>query len=133
MTAVDLGPLKKLRIRHDNSHSQSSWYLDRVEIVDTKDDTTYMNQTASLLFIYTLCFFKNRFSCAIRYYFPCNRWLAVDEDDGQIARELVPVDEAFMKKDEDEEGTSTTLGLEQKCNTLNPSCILVKGSDKPES
>ncbi|TNM89906.1 hypothetical protein fugu_004140 [Takifugu bimaculatus] len=86
--AVDLGPLKKLRIRHDNSHSHSSWYLDRVEIVDTKDDTTY--------------------------YFPCNRWLAVDEDDGQIARELVPVDEAFMRKDEDEEGTSTTLGLEQK-------------------
>lgn len=40
LTAVDLGPLKKLRIRHDNSRSPSSWYLDRVEIVDTKDDTT---------------------------------------------------------------------------------------------
>lgn len=54
----------------------------------------------------------------------------MDEDDGQIARELVPVDEAFMKKDEDEEGTSTTLGLEQKCNSdLKPSYILVKGSD----
>lgn len=52
-----------------------------------------------------------------RYYFPCNRWLAVEEDDGQIARELVPVDEAFMRKDEDEEGTGggATLGLEQKC------------------
>ncbi|XP_058639789.1 lipoxygenase homology domain-containing protein 1 isoform X2 [Onychostoma macrolepis] len=87
ITAVELGPLKKLRIRHDNSH-QSAWYLDRVEIVDTKDDTTY--------------------------YFPCNRWLAVDEDDGQIARELVPVDEAFMRKDEDEEESGATLGLEQK-------------------
>lgn len=54
-----------------------------------------------------------------RYYFPCTRWLAVDEDDGQIARELVPVDEAFMRKDEDEEGTGATLGLEQKCNTLS--------------
>lgn len=40
VTCVDLGPLKKLRIRHDNSHAHSSWYLDRVEIVDTKDDTT---------------------------------------------------------------------------------------------
>lgn len=40
VNSVDLGPLKKLRIRHDNSHSHSSWYLDRVEIVDTKDDTT---------------------------------------------------------------------------------------------
>uniref|UniRef100_A0A3B3CLJ0 Lipoxygenase homology PLAT domains 1b n=1 Tax=Oryzias melastigma TaxID=30732 RepID=A0A3B3CLJ0_ORYME len=90
VTAVDLGTLKKLRIRHDNSSSFSSWYLDRVEIVDTKDDT--------------------------RYFFPCNRWLAVDEDDGQIARELVPVDEAFMRRDE-EEGTGATLGLEQKMST----------------
>ncbi|XP_061881566.1 lipoxygenase homology domain-containing protein 1-like isoform X1 [Entelurus aequoreus] len=89
LTAIDLGSLKKLRIRHDNTRSYSAWYLDRVEIVDTKDDTTY--------------------------YFPCNRWLAVDEDDGQIARELVPVDEAFMKKDEDEDGGGgATLGLEQK-------------------
>nr|XP_019954598.1 PREDICTED: lipoxygenase homology domain-containing protein 1-like [Paralichthys olivaceus] len=88
VAAIDLGPLKKLRIRHDNTQSYSSWYLDRVEIVDTKEDTTY--------------------------YFPCNRWLAVDEDDGQIARELVPVDEAFMRQDEDEEGTAATLGLEQK-------------------
>uniref|UniRef100_A0A3Q2XV35 Lipoxygenase homology PLAT domains 1 n=1 Tax=Hippocampus comes TaxID=109280 RepID=A0A3Q2XV35_HIPCM len=84
--------LIKLRIRHDNTRPYSSWYLDRVEIVDTKDDTTY--------------------------YFPCNRWLAVDEDDGQIARELVPVDEAFMKKDEDGEGGGATLGLEQKGNSF---------------
>lgn len=40
VTCVDLGLLKKLRIRHDNSHAHSSWYLDRVEIVDTRDDTT---------------------------------------------------------------------------------------------
>ena len=43
----------------------------------------------------------------------------MDEDDGQIARELVPVDEAFMRKDEDEEGTGATLGLEQKCKTVS--------------
>lgn len=51
-----------------------------------------------------------------RYFFPCNRWLAVDEDDGQLARELVPVDEAFMKKgdDDDEDDSEATLGLEQK-------------------
>lgn len=43
--------------------------------------------------------------------------MAVDEDDGQLARELVPVDEAFMRKgdDEDDDGDSdATLGLEQK-------------------
>lgn len=50
-----------------------------------------------------------------RYFFPCKRWLAVDEDDGQLARELVPVDEAFMRKGEDdEEDSEATLGLEQK-------------------
>ena len=38
----------------------------------------------------------------------------MDEDDGQIARELVPVDEAFMKRDDDDEGGGATLGLEQK-------------------
>ncbi|XP_075875519.1 lipoxygenase homology domain-containing protein 1 [Nelusetta ayraudi] len=104
VTCVDLGPLKKLRIRHDNSHAHSSWYLDRVEIVDTKDDTTY--------------------------YFPCNRWLAVDEDDGQIARELVPVDEAFMRKDEDDEGTGPALGLEQKSMSTTYTVKIKTGEKK---
>ncbi|GLD72495.1 lipoxygenase homology domain-containing protein 1 [Lates japonicus] len=40
ITAVDLGVLKKLRIRHDNSQASAGWFLDRVEIVDNKDDTT---------------------------------------------------------------------------------------------
>ncbi|XP_028314075.1 lipoxygenase homology domain-containing protein 1 isoform X3 [Gouania willdenowi] len=105
VTAVDLGPLKKLRIRHDNSNSHSTWYLDRVEIVDIKEDMTY--------------------------YFPCNRWLAVDEDDGQIARELVPVDEAFMKKDEeDEEGAGPTLGLEQKSMSTTYNLKIKTGEKK---
>ncbi|KAJ8405697.1 hypothetical protein AAFF_G00316770 [Aldrovandia affinis] len=104
ISAIDLGPLKKMRIRHDNSLSYPSWFLDRVEIVDLKDDTTY--------------------------YFPCQRWLAVDEDDGQIARELVPVDEAFMKKDEeDEEGTGATLGLEQKAMSRTYT-LKIKTGDK---
>lgn len=40
VVAVDLGVLKKLRIRHDNSQTSAGWFLDRVEIVDNKDDTT---------------------------------------------------------------------------------------------
>uniref|UniRef100_A0A4W6CIC0 Lipoxygenase homology PLAT domains 1 n=1 Tax=Lates calcarifer TaxID=8187 RepID=A0A4W6CIC0_LATCA len=91
VTAVDLGPLKKLRIRHDNTQPHSSWYLDRVEIVDTKDDITY--------------------------YFPCNR-------------ELVPVDEAFMRQDEDEEGTSATLGLEQKSMSTTYTIKIKTGEKK---
>ncbi|XP_047236335.1 lipoxygenase homology domain-containing protein 1 isoform X3 [Girardinichthys multiradiatus] len=102
VTAIDLGTLKKLRIRHDNTQPYSAWYLDRVEIVDTKEDITY--------------------------YFPCNRWLAVDEDDGQIARELVPVDEAFMKQDE--EGAGATLGLEQKSMSTTYTIKIKTGEKK---
>lgn len=40
IAAVDLGVLKKLRIRHDNSQASAGWFLDRVEIVDNKDDAT---------------------------------------------------------------------------------------------
>ncbi|XP_076018180.1 lipoxygenase homology domain-containing protein 1 [Genypterus blacodes] len=92
IASVELGVLKKLRIRHDNSQASPGWFLDRVEILDTKDDTMY--------------------------YFPCKRWMAVDEEDGQLGRELVPVDEAFMKRmdedDEDAEEADVSLGLEQK-------------------
>ncbi|MEQ2279977.1 hypothetical protein AMECASPLE_014829, partial [Ameca splendens] len=102
VAAIDLGTLKKLRIRHDNTQPYSAWYLDRVEIVDTKEDITY--------------------------YFPCNRWLAVDEDDGQIARELVPVDEAFMKQDE--EGAGATLGLEQKSMSTTYTIKIKTGEKK---
>uniref|UniRef100_A0A3B3TLH8 Lipoxygenase homology PLAT domains 1 n=1 Tax=Poecilia latipinna TaxID=48699 RepID=A0A3B3TLH8_9TELE len=104
LTAVDLGVLKKLRIRHDNSQASAGWFLDRVEIVDTKDDTTY--------------------------FFPCKRWLAVDEDDCQLSRELVPVDEAFMKKgDEDEDDSEATLGLEQKAMSTTYT-VRIKTGDK---
>uniref|UniRef100_A0A3Q2V469 Lipoxygenase homology PLAT domains 1a n=1 Tax=Haplochromis burtoni TaxID=8153 RepID=A0A3Q2V469_HAPBU len=103
ISAVDLGTLKKLRIRHDNSQASAGWFLDRVEIVDNKDDT---------------------------YFFPCKRWLAVDEDDRQLARELVPVDEAFMKKgdDDDEDDSEATLGLEQKMSTTYT--VRIKTGDK---
>ncbi|XP_060929737.1 lipoxygenase homology domain-containing protein 1-like [Limanda limanda] len=104
ISAVDLGVLKKLRIRHDNSQASAGWFLDRVEIVDNKDDTTY--------------------------FFPCKRWLATDEDDGQLARELVPVDEAFMRKgDDDEEDSEATLGLEQKAMSTTYT-IRIKTGDK---
>uniref|UniRef100_A0A8C4ECX3 Lipoxygenase homology PLAT domains 1a n=1 Tax=Dicentrarchus labrax TaxID=13489 RepID=A0A8C4ECX3_DICLA len=104
ITAVDLGMLKKLRIRHDNSQAGAGWFLDRVEIVDNKDDSTY--------------------------FFPCKRWLAIDEDDGQLARELVPVDEAFMRKgDDDEEDSEATLGLEQKAMSTTYT-IRIKTGDK---
>ncbi|XP_040192273.1 lipoxygenase homology domain-containing protein 1 [Rana temporaria] len=104
INAVDMGELKKLRIRHDNKGGNAAWFLDRVEIMDMKDET--------------------------KYFFPCQRWLAVDEDDGQISRMLVPVNEAFMKKDDDgEEQSLATLGLEQKAKSTTYT-VRVKTGDK---
>uniref|UniRef100_F7CL93 Lipoxygenase homology PLAT domains 1 n=1 Tax=Ornithorhynchus anatinus TaxID=9258 RepID=F7CL93_ORNAN len=107
INAIDLGPLKKLRIRHDNSGNSPGWFLDRVEVTDQNNEITY--------------------------YFPCQRWLAVDEDDGQISRELVPVDEAFVLKDEEEESGDdpglAKLGLEQKDKSTTYT-VSVKTGDK---
>lgn len=56
---------------HDNSGLKSAWNLDRIEIHDKLAEANYV--------------------------FPCNRWLATSEDDGQICRELVVVDERALK------------------------------------
>ncbi|KAL2100047.1 hypothetical protein ACEWY4_004441 [Coilia grayii] len=99
--AIDLGTLTKLRIRHDNSGLSPSWFLDQIIIFDVNEETTY--------------------------HFPCQRWLAVGEDDGQLMRELVPVDAALCapkgEASEDAEGEEggppqvPNLGLEQKAMT----------------
>ena len=56
--ALDLGELESIRIRHDDSGLLSGWYLEdvTVEIQDTERS----------------------------WYFLCDRWLARDQDDGQI-------------------------------------------------
>ena len=59
-----LGRLTKLRIRHDDSGKDSGWFLDYIEVSEKEGN--------------------NR--C---WRFDCYRWLAKDEDDGQIERELV--------------------------------------------
>jgi hypothetical protein len=62
INAVDLGALSKVKIWHDNSGLKPGWFLDRVSVTSAKDGQ--------------------------RYDFPCNRWLAKDEDDHNIVREL---------------------------------------------
>ncbi|MBI3175133.1 MAG: hypothetical protein HYZ25_15510 [Chloroflexi bacterium] len=58
----DIGEITQVRIRHDNSHKKPGWFLDRIII--HKEDTDE------------------------EWTFPCGRWLAVDEDDGQTDRVL---------------------------------------------
>ncbi|XP_006835208.1 PREDICTED: lipoxygenase homology domain-containing protein 1 [Chrysochloris asiatica] len=107
--AMDLGPLTKIRIRHDNSGNRAGWFLDRIDITDTTNEITY--------------------------YFPCQRWLAVEEDDGQLSRELLPVDESYVLPPEDEEGGGgdnnplDNLALEQKDKSTTFS-VTIKTGDK---
>uniref|UniRef100_A0A8C6APF6 Lipoxygenase homology PLAT domains 1 n=1 Tax=Monodon monoceros TaxID=40151 RepID=A0A8C6APF6_MONMO len=108
--AIDLGPLTKIRIRHDNSGNRPGWFLDRIDIIDMNNEITY--------------------------YFPCQRWLAVEEEDGQLSRELLPVDESYvLPPSEDEEGGGDdsnpldNLALEQKDKSTTFS-VTIKTGDK---
>uniref|UniRef100_A0A8C9PC10 Lipoxygenase homology domains 1 n=1 Tax=Spermophilus dauricus TaxID=99837 RepID=A0A8C9PC10_SPEDA len=108
--AIDLGALSKIRIRHDNTGSRPGWFLDRIDITDVNNEITY--------------------------YFPCQRWLAVEEDDGQLSRELLPVDESYVLPSEDEEGGGhgdsnplDNLALEQKDKSTTFS-VTIKTGDK---
>ena len=65
LTLADLGNLKKITIYHDNTGVAPGWYLDQVLITNT--------QTSQI------------------WTFTCNCWLAVDEGDGKISRDI-PVD-----------------------------------------
>jgi hypothetical protein len=59
---ADLGVVKRLYVRHDDIGLGPGWFLDRIMVrnLDTHEEWT----------------------------FPCNRWLAKDEDDGEVERTL---------------------------------------------
>ncbi|MEE1752836.1 PLAT/LH2 domain-containing protein [Streptomyces sp. SP18CS02] len=56
----DVGPVERIHVRHDNSGDKPGWYLERVT-VDVDGDHAE---------------------------FPCDRWLAKDEDDHRTEVEL---------------------------------------------
>jgi hypothetical protein len=73
----DLGAIHRIRIRHDGRGDKPGWYLERVVV--QREDTNE------------------------RWIFPCRRWLAKGEDDGQIERVLsgvpdVPSDGELWKE-----------------------------------
>ena len=59
-----LGKLKTLRIWHDNTGDHPAWYLLRVMVHDLQTD--------------------------MKTWFICDRWMAVEEDDGCVERLLTP-------------------------------------------
>jgi hypothetical protein len=62
MEVGHLGKLKKIRIGHNNKGISAGWFLDKVIVRDEKEQQTY--------------------------FFLCGRWLADDEEDGLIEREI---------------------------------------------
>ena len=60
-TPFSMGTIQYIRIWHDNAGG--SWFLSRIMVIDLQTDE--------------------------RYYFICNRWLAVDEEDGQVGKNLL--------------------------------------------
>ena len=62
VSAVELGQLLRLRVRHDGTGMGAGWFLDHI---DVRSELT-----------------GNGWS------FPCNKWLDTDEADGLIQRDL---------------------------------------------
>ena len=58
-----VGNIKRIRVGHDNWGAGPGWFLDKVIVDDIEQNRVYE--------------------------FPCGRWLAKDEDDGQISRDLL--------------------------------------------
>ena len=62
LSAVEMGELMKLRVRHDGAGMGAGWFLDRIDVRSELSGKGFS--------------------------FPCNRWLDKNEDDGEIARDL---------------------------------------------
>ena len=93
-----LGTLKRLRIGHNNSGLSAGWFLDKVIVDDLETNRVYE--------------------------FPCHRWLAKDEDDGQISRELLCVGvgtEGAFERRRCSVNASLTLGtFQESCRIRLP-------------
>jgi lipoxygenase homology domain-containing protein 1 len=62
-----LGELTRLHIEHDNALMSPDWFLDKVDVINMKTNQTVV--------------------------FPCDRWLGKKHDDGEIQRDLFPMNE----------------------------------------
>lgn len=71
---MTLKTISKIRIGHDGKNAGAGWFLDKV-IVKQEGSDKYTQ------------------------VFNCNRWLAVDEDDGLIIREITAGEIVYNIKD----------------------------------
>ena len=47
LNAIELGTLKKLKIRHDNKGGGGAWFLSHVEVEDPTSNDTYAHKNTS--------------------------------------------------------------------------------------
>ena len=127
MESEDIGALTKIRIGHDNSGFGAAWFLDKVRSLASTNISSNLSYSRSFVLFSLKVEIsrikpeeekpkkkKNRKKSSGRhsdddedenkdendyeYLFLCNRWLAKNEDDGEIVRELVPSTKSGLKR-----------------------------------
>ena len=102
--AVDLGLIKEINIGHDGSGWGSGWFLEKVTVRNPLNGN--------------------------EFYFLCGRWLASDEDDGKIVRQLTPSNEDGKASLPLVDYTiSVFTGDRRGAGTDANVCIKIKGSE----
>ena len=67
--AVELGKLKKLKIRHDNYGGGAAWFLDHIEVEDPKHRHTYVDLDSQNNRAISVPNFKKKKGSLLYYYF----------------------------------------------------------------
>jgi hypothetical protein len=101
--AVDLGYVRKVIIRHDDTNLSSDWFLDRVEVVDETN-------------------------AGKKYVYPCERWLAKKKDDGKIKRTLY---EKNYEGDRSSLASSIGSNMSLKSSTSRKSTLSLNSKASP--
>ena len=128
--------LKKVRIGHDNKGLGPAWFLEKVR---GQNIFIVFYHVTMLCIVFTISDFSLSFTCDFLcpqvtvedetcgkvYVFPCYRWLAKNEDDGQITRELL------CNNDSEQDNTYITPGTSSYQGNMHiASRILLFGSTR---
>ncbi|XP_023260962.1 lipoxygenase homology domain-containing protein 1-like, partial [Seriola lalandi dorsalis] len=99
---LSLGELSKVRVWHDNKGPAPGWHLEYIDVKDEAMDETFR--------------------------FPCDRWLAKSEDDGQIMRELACANnDSIDLSDKTKYEIATTTANTDDASTTENAWIVLEG------